>query len=136
VDMKIEPFLIASSISGVIAQRLVRRICEKCKQEDQPSGPLLQLLKLPEGRALKTMKGAGCRHCQNTGYKGRIGIFEILKVTESVQKKIVEGASTSEIEAEARRAGFKSLRQDALDKIQAGLTTIEEVVKTVDLGVQ
>ncbi|MCM8775119.1 MAG: Flp pilus assembly complex ATPase component TadA [Candidatus Omnitrophica bacterium] len=135
MDMKIEPFLISSSVIGVVSQRLVRRICERCKEPDpKPSDFLLESLKLPPDRKLTTYKGTGCRHCHQTGYRGRIGIFEILKINEAIQKKIVARADTSEIEREARKAGLKSLRDDALDKVAAGITTIEEIVKIVDTG--
>lgn len=133
-DMKIEPFLIASSVIGVISQRLVRQICEKCKAPDTPSEVLMKVLKVSDLKSFKAFKGTGCRHCRNTGYKGRVGIFEMVKITEEIQNKILKNASTSEIEQEARKLGFKGLRDDGLDKIAAGLTTVEEVVKAVDLG--
>lgn len=134
VDMKIEPFLIASSVMGVISQRLVRRICQKCKKEDKPSAFFLKAAGINDSKEIKVFKGAGCRHCQNTGYKGRVGIFELLKIDEDIQKKIIANASASELEREARRLGYMGLREDALEKIKEGLTTVEEVMKSVDLG--
>lgn len=133
VDMKIEPFLVASSVVCVISQRLVRRICEKCKEPVTPTEWQLQALKILRQPFL-AYKGKGCRHCRQTGYKGRIGIFEMLKVTDAIQKKIMANASAAEIEDEARKSGHRGLREDALKKIEAGLTTIEEVIKAVDLG--
>ncbi len=129
-DMKIEPFLIASSLLGVISQRLVRRICEKCRVEDKPSAVTVQALKVPTGRGLtRCFKGKGCRHCQHTGTKGRVGIFEMLQLNEAIQKKIMTNASSSDIEQEARKGGFKNLLEDAFDKVEAGIVSIEEVVK-------
>lgn len=132
IDMKIEPFLISSSVVGVISQRLVRGICDKCKKEDHPSEILLEGLKIKDSD-FKAFRGSGCRHCHQSGYKGRVGIFEILKMTESIQKKIMAHANTSEIEQEARRLGFRSLRDDAIEKVRMGLTTVDEIVKSVDL---
>ncbi len=133
-DMKIEPFLISSSVIGIVSQRLVRRICDHCRQPDKPSEVLLGVLKISGAADFKAFKGQGCRHCRQTGYKGRVGIFEMLKVPEEIQRLISKHASTADIEAEARKLGFKDLRADGIDKIKAGLTTVEEVVKAVDLG--
>ena len=89
---------------------------------------------IDDSKKIKVFKGGGCRHCQNTGYKGRVGIFELLKIDEDIQKKIIANASASELEREARRLGYMGLREDALEKIKEGLTTVEEVMKSVDLG--
>ena len=133
MDMKIDPFLVASSVIGVVAQRLLRRICSKCKEEEKLSEGLLEMLKVKAG-GLRTYKGKGCLHCHHTGYKGRVGVFEILPVDERIQTKIIAHASIPEIEHEAKQSGFKSLLDDALEKVDAGMTTVEEVIKYVDLG--
>lgn len=130
VDMGIRPFLVASSVIGVVSQRLVRLICSKCKKEVSPPPALLEALKISH-RKIRAFQGAGCSHCHDKGYLGRIGIFEILKVNEALQKKIVANASSAEIEQEARKAGFKDMLEDALEKVEGGLTTIEEVYKAV-----
>ena len=134
VDMKVEPFLVASSVIGIISQRLVRLICQKCKEEEKPSELLLQGLRVPDPASFRAFKGKGCRHCHQSGYKGRVGVFEVLKMTENIQKKIIAKAGTSEIEKEARGTGFKGLREDVLEKVQVGLTTLEEAVKVADAG--
>lgn len=133
-DMKVEPFLVSSSVIGVISQRLVRRICEKCKEPAEPPEWMSRAFHLPENSIPKIFRGKGCRHCHNTGYKGRIGIFEMLRITEEIQKKILANASSSEIEKAARQSGQPGIQDDALAKIAAGLTTPEEVVKTIDWG--
>lgn len=131
LDMKIEPFLIASSVIGVVSQRLVRKICDRCKVPDRPADLHLKALKLEVEEGVSFFKGKGCRHCHHAGYKGRVGIFEILEINEAIQRKIMEKATALEIEQEARKAGLKSLRQDALDKIRQGITTAEEVLKVM-----
>ncbi len=133
-DMKIEPFLIAASVVGAISQRLVRKLCDKCREPETPGAASLRALQVPEGEILKAFKGKGCHHCRQTGYKGRIGIFEILRMDESVCKKIIGGGSVADIEAEARKNGFKSMREDGIDKIREGLTSLEEVIKAVSLA--
>jgi len=134
VDMEIEPFLVASSVIGVVSQRLVRNICSRCREQYQPTVLELEGLKWAGPGELKAFRGKGCRHCHHTGYKGRIGIFEILNINEEIQKKITGHASASEIEQAARETGNVGLREDALLKIQRGQTTIEEVLRCVDMG--
>ncbi len=133
-DMKIEPFLVAASVIGAISQRLVRRNCDKCREPEVPNAVHLKALKIPEGGTIKAFKGRGCHHCRQTGYKGRVGIFEILRMDEEIRKKIISGADVSDIEEAARKNGFKSMREDGIDKIQEGVTSMEEVVKAVSLG--
>lgn len=133
-DMKIEPFLIASSVIGAVSQRLVRKICQNCKEEDKPDAVLMKTLQIPEGQELKSFKGRGCHQCRQSGYKGRIGIFEILRMTDSIRRKITAGCDFLEIEQEARKSGFRSMREDGLDKIAKGLTSLEEVAKAVSMG--
>ena len=132
VDMNVEPFLVASSVIAVISQRLVRQICEKCKELARPPEWMAQTFRLSSNSLPKVFKGKGCRHCRNTGYKGRLGIFEVLQINEEIQRKILAKASNSEIEKVARQSGQPTIHDDAIAKIAAGLTTPEEVVKTID----
>ncbi len=134
IDMKIEPFLIASSILAALSQRLVRKICQNCKEEEVPSEATLKALNIPEGQKIKAFKGKGCHQCRTSGYKGRLGIYELLKLNDAVRKKITSGCDLAEIEAEARKSGFKTMLEDGVEKIQKGLTTLDEVVKAVCLG--
>ncbi len=138
LDMGIEPFLITSSTNAVIAQRLCRQICDKCRKEitlkDEETALLAKDLDaLPEPEKtqakqnFKFYQGEGCSACGNTGYKGRIGIFEILGVTEPIKQLALKRATSSDIFAEAQKEGFITMRQDGLLKVFDGLTTLEEV---------
>lgn len=133
LDMKIEPFLVSSAVIGILSQRLVRKICERCKTEDKAAKEILESVQhvLPEN--FKAFKGRGCRFCSNTGNKGRIGIFELATMQESLQKKVLMRASTDEIEEEMKRLGFKSMREDAFDKVGQGVISLEEAMKAVDM---
>ena len=124
--MGIEPFLIASSVSGVIAQRLVRRICEECKAPYEAPAHELKSLGIAEGNSLPSFKGKGCARCNGTGYFGRIGIFELLLVSEQLKECILSKAPTQAIQDMAVRAGMKILGDDLRAKISSGLTTLEE----------
>lgn len=127
IDMDVEPFLISSSIIGILAQRLVRKICDKCKEEYLPSEDILEGLGIDQKR--KFFRGKGCNACKNTGYRERVGIFELLIVDERIKKLIIEKASSDAIRKVAAEAGMKTLRGDGLDKVFKGITTPEEVIK-------
>jgi general secretion pathway protein E len=127
LDLGIEPYLVASSVVGVLAQRLVRRICPNCAKSYKPNETELQWLGVPRDRANQMRIGAGCRECRNTGFRGRVGAFEMLIVNEPVRRLIQSRATASEIKDAAVRAGTRTLRDDGTEKILAGLTTIAEV---------
>ncbi|MCX7718300.1 MAG: GspE/PulE family protein [Candidatus Sumerlaeaceae bacterium] len=131
VDMGIEPFLITSTLEGVIGQRLVRMICPYCKVPYRPTAEeLADFATTPEEVAdLTFFKGEGCEECGNTGYKGRIGIFELLMVTDRIKDLILEKATTDDIQAAGIEEGMKTMRQDGWLKICIGLTTFEEVAR-------
>ncbi len=126
IDMGIEPFLVASATEGTVAQRLVRKICPKCKEPFDPPAKLLEELELPPGT--KFYRGRGCERCRNTGYTGRIGIFEVLKMNDRIRELVVTRPPTSAIRALAREYGMKTLWEDGIAKVVAGITTIEEVM--------
>jgi type IV pilus assembly protein PilB len=128
-DMGIEPFLIASSLIGVSAQRLVRVICPKCSVPYSPPEKMLSLLGLDPDMKIEYKIGNGCEYCNRTGYRGRKGVFELLAVSPEVQALILARASSGEIREEARAAGMQTLRENAVEKIKAGLTTPEEVLR-------
>ncbi len=128
IDMGVEPFLVASSIGGVLAQRLVRRICSACKVEYEASEALLKTMEM-EGEKVKLYKGEGCRACSNTGYKGCAGIYEILTMNEEIRALVTANASADEIRRAGIKAGMKTLRQDGIRKALEGITTIEEVMR-------
>jgi type IV pilus assembly protein PilB len=127
VDMGVEPFLVASSVIGILAQRLVRVICDKCKEEYTPDPVVLR--DLGADIHAKYYHGKGCPKCKQTGYVGRMGIFELLLVNEDIRKMIDEKASADQIKEIAVKAGMRTLKDDGLNKIGAGLTTIEEVLR-------
>jgi type IV pilus assembly protein PilB len=127
LDMGIEPFLICSTVRGVLAQRLVRRICSKCKEQYQPEPEILQKLGLRPDISL--YKGKGCRNCNNTGYRGRQGIFELLIPDATVKKMVLDRRSSDEIKDYCvKRGSFDTLRKDGLRKAVDGLTTVEQVL--------
>lgn len=129
IEMGIEPFLISTSVIGVIAQRLVRRICENCKEEYVPDKVVLDYLGLEDG--IRLFRGKGCEACSMSGYKGRVGVYEVLVVNDRLRKLIAEGAETGVIRDAAREEGMVSLRDYCLFLLKRGLTTVDEVLRTV-----
>jgi type IV pilus assembly protein PilB len=131
MNMGIEPFLVASSLNLVCAQRLVRRICVNCKmEEDLPPAALEQVGFTPDdARTVKPKKGKGCEKCNNTGYKGRVGLYEVMEITDELRELVLVGASSLELRRKAVEEGMITLRGSGLRKIKDGVTTIEEVVR-------
>jgi type II secretory ATPase GspE/PulE/Tfp pilus assembly ATPase PilB-like protein/FixJ family two-component response regulator len=128
LDMGVKSYVLADALNGIIAQRLVRRICLHCKTEDQPDSQTLRALRIYD-RQIKSYKGAGCRKCGNSGYKGRLGIFEIFLVDGELRRMIRANASESELMRSAKQSGMNTLLEDAIAKIESGLTTCEEVLR-------
>ena len=137
IDMGIEPFLIASSVTLIIAQRLVRKLCPNCKVKYKPSAEVLKSLGLTEKEAqnITFYKAVGCKECSETGYRGRLAIFEMMPMTNTIAKLTVEKADAKIIRTAAIKEGMTLLVQDGLDKIKEGLTTIDEVL-SVATGVE
>jgi type IV pilus assembly protein PilB len=131
MNMGIEPFLVASSVHLICAQRLVRRICTGCKFEAPLPVPALVNAGYSEtdAKTVKPMKGEGCERCNKTGYKGRVGLYEVMQVTNELRELILVGASGLELRRKAIEEGMITLRGSGLRKVSAGLTTIEEVVR-------
>ncbi|MDQ3804653.1 MAG: type IV-A pilus assembly ATPase PilB [Acidobacteriota bacterium] len=131
MNMGIEPFLVATSVNLIQAQRLIRRVCADCKAEHPlPPEALVEVgFKPEEARQLKTYKGAGCKTCNNTGYKGRVGLYEVMEVTDDIRELILIGASALELRKRAIEEGMITLRESGLHKIRNGVTTLEEVVR-------
>ncbi len=129
MDLGAKPSLLATALRGVVAQRLVRRICPACSRPHVPTPVELRLLNLDAADAAPAnfRRGAGCPECRGTGYRGRVGIFEILPMDETLRTLIHAGASAARLRAAARAAGLRSMREDGRRKIIAGLTTVEEV---------
>ncbi len=129
VDMGVEPFLVASSVNLVMAQRLVRVICENCKEEVKPDPALVKEVDI-EPTEFRFFKGKGCKECNNTGYRGRIGIYELMEITPDIREAIIKRESSNVIREMARRNGMRTLRESGLLKVKRGITTLEEVIRT------
>jgi type IV pilus assembly protein PilB len=131
LNMGIEPFLVASSVNLIGAQRLLRKVCAECKAPVEiPRQQLIDVGIPPEEVGdIKAMKGTGCRVCNNTGYKGRIAVYEIMIFNEELKEFVLNGASTLELKREAVRQGMKTLRASAITKFREGMTTVDEIVR-------
>ncbi len=131
MNMGIEPFLVATSVHLVVAQRLIRRICTYCKEPLQvPETALTNIgFSTEEARNLNLFRGQGCERCSNTGYKGRLGLFEVMEIDDEVRELILSGASAYELRQKAVQNGMLSLRESGLQKIRDGVSTLEEVVR-------
>ena len=130
-DMSVPTFLITATVEAILAQRLVRRICTQCREEVTPTQEMLQQLGLtPEQmRTMKFYRGAGCDVCNNTGYKGRVGLFELMIITDKLRDMIMENVSVDEMRLEAQRNGMVSLRDAGLSFVGQGVTTAEEILR-------
>jgi len=136
IDMGIEPFLISSSVIGVLAQRLVRVICAKCKEQYKPPGDAVQRLGIPveTGTSVTFYRGRGCDHCKGTGYKGRIAVYELMVMNDKVRDLILARASSHTIRQAAMESGMKTLKDDAMEKILLGTTSLEESLRVIYSG--
>jgi general secretion pathway protein E/type IV pilus assembly protein PilB len=130
IDIGVKPFLVSTSLRAVMAQRLTRKICGKCKRPYSPDPRELRSLNITSQQAANAnfAKGAGCEHCHGSGYRGRAGIFEIFVSNDELQRMIYENAGTSRLRDKARSLGMRTMREDGLRKVLSGMTTIEEVV--------
>lgn len=131
LNMGIEPFLVSSSVILILAQRLARKICLQCKEEEKVSPQALVKIGFSEEEAnsIKCYRGKGCSACNNTGYKGRIALYEVMPISDEIRELILEGASANEIKKTAIRLGMKTLRMSGLTKVKEGITSIEEVLR-------
>ncbi|HVU86631.1 MAG TPA: ATPase, T2SS/T4P/T4SS family [Pirellulales bacterium] len=130
-DMGVQPFLITATVEAILAQRLVRRICNNCREEIRPSSEMLAELQLSHSDVAgkKFYRGKGCENCNNTGYKGRVGLFELMVMNEDLREMVLRNASTDDLRDKARSYGMITLRDAGLTQCYAGTTTIEEVVR-------
>ncbi len=129
VDMGIEPFLLASSVNLIVAQRLVRRLCERCRQPDTLPAEVARELGATAAEGWEIYAPEGCDECSRTGYRGRQGLYEVLPVSPAVRRLVLERAPASAIKQEAMRDGMLTLRADGIRKIEQGITSVEEVLK-------
>ena len=129
IDMGIEPYLLGDSLVGIIAQRLVRRLCPECKEPYEADEEEKRVLKVPQNEPLKLYKACGCEACGNTGYYGRIGVYEIMPISRKIKKLIASGANADEITAQAVTEGMNTLRMSASNYVKQGLTSFSEMMK-------
>jgi len=132
LDLGLKPYVIATALEGIIAQRLVRKICEHCREADTPSPVLLARLgPLFSQGNITAYKGKGCSHCHGSGYKGRIGLYEVLVFNDQMRHLIASDATILDITNFAQQAGAASLIEDGRDKINQGLTTLDELLRVL-----
>lgn len=129
IDMGIEPYLLGDSLVGIIAQRLVRRLCPECKESYEADEEEKRILKVPQNEPLKLYKACGCEACGNTGYYGRIGVYEIMPISRKIKNLIASGANADEITAQAVTEGMNTLRMSASNYVKQGLTSFNEMMK-------
>jgi type IV pilus assembly protein PilB len=132
LNMGIEPFLVASSVNCIVAQRLGRRVCPDCREPDAETTEEVMVaagLSEEEARATTPMRGRGCRNCSETGFKGRVAIYEVMRLGEELKEFVLNGASATELKREAVRLGMLTLRRSALNKLMEGTTSLSEVFR-------
>ncbi len=134
-EMGVEPFLTASATIGIVAQRLVRKLCEQCKKPYQPNSIALKELNLKNEivKDVVLYRGEGCSACRNTGYKGRLGIYEVMTINQEIQELALSHSASAQIKRAAFRNGMRSLRQDGLAKALKGVTSLEEVIRVTNV---
>ena len=131
LNWNIEPFLITSTVKGVLAQRLVRRLCKECSEPYSPDSQELKMAGLSDYENLKAYKSAGCLNCRNTGYRGRIGIYELLLMDNDIAELILKGVPAYKMREQARKNGMITLLEDGVSKIKRGDTSISEIYETL-----
>ena len=131
LNMGIEPFLVSSAVNLISAQRLGRRVCPECKEPEELTTDALVSAGISADKigSFVTYRGRGCKNCNDTGYRGRIGIYQVMPMFEGIKEMVLSGANTAEIKQESMRLGVKTMRQSALTKLMEGVTTLEEVLR-------
>jgi type IV pilus assembly protein PilB len=132
IDMGIEPFLVSTSLIGILAQRLIRVICTKCKEKIASTDAMLKDLGIQSSGNAAFYRGKGCPKCKESGYSGRTGIYELLIINEDIKKLVIIKASADEIKKKAMESGMKTMRDDGIEKALAGITTVEEVLRVTE----
>jgi len=129
--MGIKPYLVASTVQGILAQRLVRTICPSCREARKPSPEEITVLSIlhDQLKDLELYKGKGCPVCNNTGFKGRMGIYELLVMNDNMRELVIENTSSTILCKKAREFGMRILKEDGMEKVKRGYTTIEEVLR-------
>ena len=135
VNIGLEPYLISAAVNAVLAQRLVRKICQHCKEEFEPSAEMKEFLTLQGFTSEKTFRGKGCDRCRKTGYAGRLGIYELMVMDDSLRDVITRNPDVTQLRKLCRERGLVTLRQDGFDKAMKGLTTVDEILRVTEGGV-
>jgi len=130
LDLGVAPYLLSASLIGVLAQRLVRKICPNCKAEYEPSSSIRKIVSCKGDEVVKFYRGVGCKKCRNTGYAGRIAIHELFVPDEKIAEMINERASLKQIKSAALKNGMTPLQEDGIEKVKAGIVSVEEVLRT------
>jgi len=131
LNMGVEPFLVSASTNVIVAQRLARRVCQSCKEMNPVPAPALVNVGFSseEAKTIKAYKGKGCMACSDTGYKGRVALYEVMLIKDNIKEAILQGASAMELRELGRKNGMQTLREAGLQKIREGMTTVEEVLR-------
>jgi type IV pilus assembly protein PilB len=129
IDMGIEPFLVASSVNVIMAQRLVRKLCAKCKKKEKIHPEALRELGVTSDDGFEIYRAEGCPACNSTGYAGRTGLYEVMPISDTLREMVLNRASSSEIKEQAVREGMSTLRGDGIWKLKNGITSLEEVLR-------
>jgi type II secretory ATPase GspE/PulE/Tfp pilus assembly ATPase PilB-like protein len=132
--MGIEPFMVTSAVTGVLAQRLVRRICPQCGVDYEPAADELSFYRSVGGRGMTFRRGTGCAFCAHTGFHGRIGVYEVLRISDAIKRLLVRDAPPEALRERALNEGMTTLRTSGLQKVDEGQTTIAEVMRSVHLS--
>jgi type II secretory ATPase GspE/PulE/Tfp pilus assembly ATPase PilB-like protein len=132
INIGVEPYLISSAVNAILAQRLVRKICPNCKEPHVPSDEMREFLQLQGLSADQTFKGKGCDRCRKTGYTGRLGIYELMVMDDAMRDIITRNPDVNQLRKLARERGLVTLRQDGLDKVLKGMTTVDEILRVTE----
>jgi type IV pilus assembly protein PilB len=135
INIGVEAYLISAAVNAILAQRLVRKICQHCKEEFTPSDEMREFLTLQGFAADKTFKGKGCDRCRKTGYAGRLGIYELLVMDDSLRDMVTRNPDVTHLRKLCRERGLVTLRQDGFNKVMNGLTTVDEILRVTESGV-
>jgi type IV pilus assembly protein PilB len=133
--MGVEPYLAASAIDCIVAQRLARKLCPKCREPYKPTIPELEAAGFPDfvyDDIKELFRPVGCTACSKTGFRGRMGLYEVMPMSEEIERMVVERSSSEEVRRSARRDGMITLREDGLEKVRLGMTSVEEVLRVVN----
>jgi type IV pilus assembly protein PilB len=129
INVGVEPYLISAAVNAILAQRLVRKICPQCRAEHEPSDEVRTFLELQGLAATTLYKGRGCERCRQTGYSGRLGIYEMLVLDDTLRDYVTTNPDVNQLRKLCRERGLVTLRDDGLEKVKAGLTTVDEILR-------